>query len=413
MKKITIPDTNIFLHYDILSVDWCKEVGVDTVEILVCPTVLKELDEKKYDANKILVERATRNLSIIESHNASKDEIRKNVKISVIVKEPKVEWEKYGLDSSVKDDRILGFIKERNNQDDVLITNDSTPRLKGKEIGISVIKLSCEMLPNPKDEQNKEMEKMQKEIQTLKNKIPELGIKLISEETTEKNLPKYTIKTIHELSKEEIDNIVSEREQELNIEFRVNPFGISIMGVDRIGYKSDVEKYLKLYRDFIIAKNPVDKELSTILKMEFQVHCEKAPAEDIYCEIELPKDFQILEEEEIPRLPSEPSKPEPMTLLQRSVFGNFSGLMPLRDIMLHNLIKPTTESNTNFIINSNIIKGKIKKINHEFQVTLCTVYVKLPSMDFAKSFEISYYIHASNLPESIKKKIPVIIEKID
>ncbi len=41
MIKYVIPETNIFLHYDILSVDWCKES--DEIEIIICSTVLKEL----------------------------------------------------------------------------------------------------------------------------------------------------------------------------------------------------------------------------------------------------------------------------------------------------------------------------------------------------------------------------------
>jgi len=53
-KINAIWDTNIFLHYDIKSVDWCKELEASEVEIIVCPTVLRELDDKKEDERKAL-----------------------------------------------------------------------------------------------------------------------------------------------------------------------------------------------------------------------------------------------------------------------------------------------------------------------------------------------------------------------
>ena len=90
MRKNAIPDTNIFLHYDVLSVDWCKELESNEVEIIVCSTVVRELDKKKLDGNQKISDRATKNLSMIESYNTSKKEIRKNVKLSVDMKEPDI-----------------------------------------------------------------------------------------------------------------------------------------------------------------------------------------------------------------------------------------------------------------------------------------------------------------------------------
>ncbi len=232
MKKYAIPDTNIFLHYDILSVDWCKELESDEVEIIVCSTVLKELDNKKSDGNQKISDRATKNLSIIESHNSSKEEIRKNVKLSVNIKEPYIDWREYGLDSSLNDDRILGFIIERKNtDDDVLITNDLTPRIKGKEIGMSVMKLSCEMLPDPKNEERKEFEKMKNKLQKFENKIPDLSIQLVSEET-KGDLPKFTLKEIQNLSTKQIEEMVLKKEQELRITSSPSTLGISAFMID-------------------------------------------------------------------------------------------------------------------------------------------------------------------------------------
>lgn len=50
--KNAILDTNIFLHWNIASVDWCKELSTDSVVIVVLPTVVKELDVKKRNPNR-------------------------------------------------------------------------------------------------------------------------------------------------------------------------------------------------------------------------------------------------------------------------------------------------------------------------------------------------------------------------
>lgn len=413
MEKNAIPDTNIFLHYDVSSIDWCKELGSEKVEIIVCSTVLKELDEKKFDGQQTIAYRATKNLSMIESHDASKNEIRKNVTLSVIMKEPKIDWDAVGLDSSLNDDRILGFIKERNDPNDVLVSDDTTPRIKGRGIDISVMKLSCERLPNPKTEERKEIEMLEKELLRLQNKSPDLSLRLITPETTEDDLPKFTIKEIHDLSSVQIESMVSEREQEINI--GSSSFQLTLFTSNREieDYKSDVKKYLDSYRKYIIDKIPVDRELSTILEMKLVLSCKRTPGEDIHCNIEFPEDFQILEEQDLPKRPVEPTKPRIRTMLERmSSRFNLGTLTPFDYDYLDNIIKPVSENNVIFYIDSNKVQIKIKKINHGFEIELCTLYVKLPSIESAKTFEVSCTIHAANMTDPIEKRIPVIIEKV-
>ena len=394
-----------------MSVDWCKELESNEVEIIVCSTVVRELDKKKLDGNQKISERATRNLSIIESFNSSKEEIRKNVKLSVDMKEPDIDWKQYGLDSNLNDDRILGFIIERKNTDDVLVTNDSTPRIKGKEIGMSVLKLSCEMLSDPKNEEHKEFERMKNQLQKLQNKIPDLSIQLISEET-KGDLPKFTIKAIQNLSTGQIEEMVSKKEQELSITSSPPTFGIPAFMIDTQGYQSDVKKYLDSYKTYLIAKNPIEQELSTILKIDFVLSCEQSPAEEVYCYIEFPEGFEVYKQSDLPEMPPEPVTPKPRTLFEKSFLGMKLPTMSLLDTF-PSLVQPVLESNVTLDFNSNVIEVNITKLNHGFEIPFDTVYVKIPSLDHAKNFEISYTIHASNLDEPKQTKIPVIIEKIE
>ena len=411
MIKYAILDTNIFLHYDILSIDWCKELGSNEVEIIICSTVLRELDKKKIDGNKTISDRAEKNLSMIESYNSSKEEIRRNVKLSVNIKEPSIDWEHHGLDSSLNDDKILGFIIERKNSDDILITNDSTPRIKGKEMGIHVMKLNCDMLPNPKSEEHKEFERMKNKLRIFENRIPNLSIQLVSEET-KGGLPKFAVKIIQNLSTEQIEEIISRKEQELSkISF---PLTLNIMPfmIDKDGYQSDVKEYLNLYKTYLVDKNPIEQELSTVLKMDFILSCEQFPAEEIHCYIKFPDGFKICKQSDLPEIPSEPVVPKPRTFFEQNLRGIKFPTVPLRDTF-PTWINPIPKEDITIDFNSNIIEIKTNKLNHGFEIPIDNVYVKMSSLDHAKNFEISCIIHASNLVEAKQMKIPIIVEKIE
>ncbi len=411
MIKYAILDTNIFLHYNILDIDWCKELGSNEVEIIVCSTVLRELDEKKFDGNEKISDRAKKNLTRIESYDSSKREIKKNVKLSVNIKEPDIDWKHHGLDSSLNDDRILGFIIERENSDDVLITNDSTPKIKGKGMGIHVMKLNCDMLPDPKSEERKKFERIENKLRIFENKIPDPSIQLVSEETKD-GLPKFAVKIIQNLSTEQIEEIISRKEQELSkISF---PLTLNIMPfmIDKDGYQSDVKEYLNLYKTYLVDKNPIEQELSTVLKMDFILSCEQFPAEEIHCYIKFPDGFKICKQSDLPEIPSEPVVPKPRTFFERSYREIKFPTMQLLDTFPLQ-INPIPKRNITIDFNSNIIEIKIDKLNHGLEIPIDTVYVKMPSLDHAKNFEISCIIHASNLVEPKQMKIPIIVEKIE
>ena len=418
MGKYAILDTNIFLHYDILSIDWCKELVSNEVEIIVCSTVLRELDKKKSDGNQKISNRATKNLSMIESFDLSKKELRKNVKLSVDVKEPNIDWKHHGLDSSLNDDRILGFVIERENADDVLITNDPTPRIKGRKMSMSVMKLSCKMLPDPKNEERKKFERTKTQLQKLQNKIPDLSIQLNSEETKD-GLPKFTIKMIQDLSTGQIEEMVSKKEQELSIISPPPPSGIPAFTIEAPAftidipeYQSNVKKYLDSYKTYLASKNRIEQELLTVLKMDFALSCGRAPAEEIYCCIEFPNGFEICKQSNLPEIPSEPVQPKPRTPLGK-IISNIKLTSMSLPPTFSSSVHPIPENNVSMNFDSNGIEVEIKKINHGRESPFDTVYVKIPSLDDAKNFEISYTIHASNLAKPKQVKIPVIIEKIE
>lgn len=398
-------DTNIFLHYDIKSVDWCKELNSDEVEIVVGPTVLKELDEKKNDKDSGLAKRATGVLAIIEDCGINGNPLRQNVTLSIIHKEPNVDWQKLGLDSFIKDDRILATIIERNNDNDFLVTDDYTPRIKASSIGIKVVKLKAERKTSPRSELEKEAETLRKRIHQLENRIPDLSLELSS--SADANTPTFYIEVPQKLSKEDIKEIISKKENVLKNKLESVWPPLSGL-IDRYGYHQDVKKYMKDYEEFLSRKQT---ESALSIEIKFVLLSKgKAPAEDVYCKIVFPSGFRILREYEKPEQPKEPKEPTPITSIERMMQG-YKLEIPTTDLPLLFSNRRKVSEGPTLEIEDNIVKITIKKLQHGLESKIEPLFVQFPSVESAKPFEICYEIHASNLQDPIKRRIPVKIEK--
>jgi predicted ribonuclease YlaK len=110
-------DTNTFLHYRFfMEIDWCREIGADHVILVVCSTVLSELDDKKLTgADSKIRDRAKKVISkLAEIADVNRRiqirPIRPNVELQFLPKEPNIDWESEGLDPRVRDDRIIAKI---------------------------------------------------------------------------------------------------------------------------------------------------------------------------------------------------------------------------------------------------------------------------------------------------------------
>jgi len=54
-------DTNTFLHYRMFTeIEWSKLINSNSVLLIVCPDVLRELDQKKFSENDINIRNMAR-----------------------------------------------------------------------------------------------------------------------------------------------------------------------------------------------------------------------------------------------------------------------------------------------------------------------------------------------------------------
>jgi len=181
-------DSNSFLHYRMFTdINWNKVTNSSSVLLIVCPAVLKELDQKKFSEHDINIRNRSQQViskmsKMVTSNKIHK--IKKNLDLMFISSEPSIDWEKEGLSSQIPDDRIVVSILEQKNnfENIILVTSDIGLTLKASNKGIKCISLPDEYRLNiKKDKKQKEIEKLRDKITVLENKLPVLKLKILAE----------------------------------------------------------------------------------------------------------------------------------------------------------------------------------------------------------------------------------------
>lgn len=188
-------DSNVFLQFPQLKeLDWKKICDSQTVQLVVCITVIHELDAKKNDSR--LGKRAERAIKEIRDAVKSGEEIRKGVSIRVYNKEIRASDFLDTLSPDSADDRIVHlarlFKEEFSNTNVAIVTNDYGMELRAESGDICVIHLDSSLrLENPQDEKDKKYKAAVRELNTIKNRYPKLSLGL--------SLPEEQIKNDYEV----------------------------------------------------------------------------------------------------------------------------------------------------------------------------------------------------------------------
>jgi len=176
------PDTNVFLHFPPLKdIDWCAISGTKLVELIVCMTVVHELDAKKGDSR--LSDRATRAIREIRDAQQLGAAIRDGVQLSVFNREVRAADFPDTLSPESADDRILHqaklYAQEHPNVTIAVATGDYGMELRASAAGIRVISLGGSLrLPNPQDDLTKKYRQALAELNSIKNRLPKLSLGL-------------------------------------------------------------------------------------------------------------------------------------------------------------------------------------------------------------------------------------------
>lgn len=174
-------DTNLLLHFQTFDeIDWKKILQASQVDLVIAPVVLREINKFKDDrADDWRRKRARMLIPKLRDFLMSSKQLRKDVVILGIAKEPTLDWALFGLDPQISDDRLIATIIEfRNNhlQEDIILVSDDI-LLQFKAQFHEITTLEPDGLINRYERPSEEMIKIQKlefQIQQLTSRSPKL-----------------------------------------------------------------------------------------------------------------------------------------------------------------------------------------------------------------------------------------------
>jgi rRNA-processing protein FCF1 len=432
MKSIFI-DTNIFLHFrNFIEIDWLNVCQSEACKIVIAPIVVDELDKYK-SANDDRGKRARGALHKIEEMvETSNFDIRRNVSLVVLEKNPtKGTFTTYDLDSAIQDNHLLASIIEykiRHTDEDVfLCTDDIGPRLRSKILDIKILKLpDTYFLPGKENELEKEIKTLNKEIALLKSRVP----KPLLVFTNQKDFIKIIIpeKSLHKEDfcnqqltklKEELPYLKTPDKDEKYL----NPLALlsSLSSLRFIPeekiteYNSRLDDYYKKYYKYLLLLYDYEVKQNLSIKLNLAVtNTGNSPCEDVDVYCHFPDGFELIESNEFedpPKKPAPPSTPkspwEEMSSPMINLPPIFSGISP------HVSNIPSLHQNKPIIkkTNSYDVRFTRKYVKHLIVYPLEELLIIYQNHSDIKNFSIDYSIIAGNVPEPVDGKLNIIFEK--
>ena len=419
-------DSNSFLHYRMFTdINWNEVTNSSSVLLIVCPAVLRELDQKKFSEYDINIRNRSQQviskmLEMATSNTINK--VKKTLDLMFISNEPSIDWEKEGLSTQIPDDRIIASILEQKNnfKNIILITSDIGLTLKAKMKGIKCISLPDEYQLNiKKDKKQKEIEKLRNRITFLENRLPVLKLKILADNEPA-DFIKITLNQITAPSEDELTEKLKVIKYELKYKSSSKTSDIftdllSYPKYEIERYEKDLDKYIEEMLKYYKKEYKFKELQSRLIELKFIIiNNGNLPAEDIDIFMHFPDGFVMFSEDELPKKPKEPEKPI-LPRTQQEMILNFVKLsVPKFSFSDISSINPNI--NQNFSSrpqirkkNSYEVKYSLNKVKHGIQIYLDPVYILFESVVLAKSFKISYSILADNLPEPSNGNLNIVI----
>jgi hypothetical protein len=440
-------DTMIFLHFKSFEVvDWQSVFNAKKVELIISSVIFKELDlHKDSHPNLKLRKRAksiTRKLHQI-FENDTKTEIRPNVTISYILNDLALDFEKYSLDSSRRDDQQLAIILDYKNkhasEQIVILTNDFNLRQRAKLLNIETKKMPDEYeLPDELDPNEKLIKELQQQIIELQNQRPILSLKFTDgSDRLSTILTQPILLSSNEIQQrlEQIKNRFPKMGTQRNADTEVRDpnrakSALDIRNLQLMmagafgGYsETDIQEYNSNLDDFFIS---YEKYLNERAKYDFQnaltrelkiviLNSGTAPAEDLDVYLHFPDGFELADNLADP--PAEPKSPvRPLTAVEKLALRPYTNILVRPPIIPSNISRlnaiPPNVSNPKIRrTESYEVQFHVRNVKHNKPVALRPLYLTFDSFESAKSFGIQYRINAGNVPYEVKGFLNVIINK--
>lgn len=420
-------DTNSLIHYRLFSdIDWNNELNDNDVTLVICTTVLKELDNKKF--SELDIDIRNRCKVIVTSLRKYVDDsiIKKNVKLVFKSVEPNIDWKSFDLDNNIPDDRILAaMLSENNLSENVLVTSDIGILLKARLHKIKTHQLNDELrIMIKQDKKDQEIRKLTEKILKLENNLPNIEL-YIQKDNELRQFAKLMVKNYLPSSLDNISSIISKRKLDLSYTKPIvkNETPLSFMGEYLVPddseiqrYEADVQKYLieleKYYKD----REEIEKAKSCFFELNLVLqNIGSSPAEDIDVFLHFPDGFDMLDynpfENEISE-PDEPIKPQTQIEKLRNISMNMPFTIPNIDYLRlgHNNIEPPSQGPKITRTHSYDVTYHFDKLKHTQEIVMDPLYILFDSQDKIQSFCCTYKLSIGNYPDAKNGEISIIFE---
>lgn len=416
MTAFLFLDTNIFLHYRRFDeIEWKNYTGTDQIHIyVVAPIVIQELDSQKNTGKKIS-RRAKAMLSKIEDMSDRYDE-----SILILHSKPTEDvFQAYQLNKSYQDDLLLASIlqfKATHLEDEViLVTADTGPRLKAKSLNIKCVALSLDLLlPTEEDQKDIYIRKLTEENNRYKNRQPNVKLFFSGKRAIVVDKFHWDKSEILENNRREFEKIKKEYPYKQK-EVKTKDSGFTLYLGDLFKptegqideYNHDLTLYHKEYEDYLSSLLLYSEYQALTVDLGFELWNDgNAVADQISVFIHLPDGFEVIEKENYPKIrmcPSPPQLHDPLSVLSRPI-NYYPIINTYNDKVLAAIksIKPTIRKTNSYEITMNY-----PSLNHHQKIDFPLITIQFKSFEARKTFQIDFCLTVGNQPELINGQLTV------
>ncbi|MDL2239148.1 PIN domain-containing protein [Bacteroidales bacterium OttesenSCG-928-K22] len=430
MKYIFL-DANIFIHFQPYDQICWKDITKDEYRIIIAPITLDELDKHKINPNKKIAKRVKAILPKIENEQNKTDKI-----LEVYMSIPKDEtFNRYNLTRIQSDHSLLASVIEFGEvyglENIILISYDTGPRIRARQIGINVFELDRRFLLKEEDsDEEKELKRLRKENVELKNNLPNVILSFQNGKIYENfeitpiaqteneycNVLLDEVKNQHKpFIKErniDYDNLNDITNFEKNLPIIQNSF-FSVTGEQKRNYNKKLNDFYIEYEKIFRERFKYDTILSYAVRLNLKVSNNgTAPANDIDIFLSFPDDTNVLFYNNFPKLkkPKPPFKPQNSYDYDRSHLAlpyNRFNLPPeeyihiIDESYMENTIKHFSLNNEGTAVNFKFQKS----LKHNLQFSLEPIWVVAKN-----NFKIEYKLLIANFPQAITGELNVQIK---
>ncbi len=428
----------VYLHcVPIEQLGLCSMLRTKAVTIVVPRITFKELDKHKSSHPSARIrDRARKVLALLESKMRSGDCICPGVALEFVPHMPKVDMETHGLNPGWNDDLLIASVLESSQENTcdevVLLTHDTGARLTCSHLGLTAVEppARCQ-LPREVDEAEREALRLRRELQRLKEAIPQISVgfgeaidqsamfslgppKQIDEvaiadaisKIQEEVLP-YRESAQDAGSTEPGEALVRDLNSFAKLHLsRIDEGETERYNTERLRYLEQYEQYL---RDLVDAQNAATRTIRFTVVVS---NVGSAPADDVDVNLHFPDGFVLSENGEGPSGPLEPTRPK----APRTKGDLFQSRISMPSFSVPALHLPDVSPPSAFRIrrtNSYEVSDHFDRIKHGFVAVLPEFALTFDSHPEARSFHCEYEVTVGNLPTAVTGQLHFVIERGD